>query len=113
MTTTKDELIGKLDVLKDAVANENVESIIKMIGDFKIDTRFTSPLEEYAKDIIIQKIIDKVTKLKAHRLKVTRSTEYGGKTNDYYTIEDGVLKRNGNDIKWVSLGKLYAAYKQL
>ena len=109
----KQLIIEKLDILKNAVIDEDVESIIKMIGDFQIDTRFSSPLEEYVKDIIVQKIFDKVTKLKTHKLKITRNTEYGGETYDYYIIEDGVLKRNGKNTKWTSLGKLYCAYKQI
>lgn len=109
----KDKLILQVRKLQEAVENEDIPTLIESMKEFKIDTRCWSPIYDFTQQLIIQSIKDYMLKKKKKVLKVKRIAEYQIKTEDWYTIKDGVLHRNGCSCRYTTIGKLYVAYKQI
>lgn len=107
---TKEELVKQIDSLKAAVETENVAEIIGLMTSMRIDAA-RSPLCDFAKDIIINDVKDYVSK--HDKLKVDRKGVYGEITSDTYMMKDDVLVRNGTNVRFSSLGKIYQAYKKI
>ena len=109
----KDELISKIAKLKEAVENEDIPTLIESMKEFKIDTRCWSPIYDFTQQLITQSIKDYMLKKEKKVLKVQRIGEYQIKTEDWYTVKEGVLHRNGCSCRYTSIGKLYTAYKKI
>ena len=103
----KQKLIDLLTDFKIAVEQEDVAKLISMFDKLGIDTRRYNPLEKFVCSLVIEDIKKAVLKKKNGILKVCRKDAYQEDTYDFYKIEDNILLRNGNDVKWSSLGKLY------
>ena len=108
---TKEELLAKIENLKSSVINHDVSGLISCIEDLHIDSRYNSPVIDYTHNLIVETIFDYVSE--KGKLKVTRKGEYGSDTFDVYIIDGNILKRNGTDVRYSSLGKLYQAYKKI
>lgn len=109
----KDQLISKIAKLKEAVENEDIPTLIESMKDFKIDTRCLSPIRDFTQQLLIQSIKDYMLKKEKKVFKVKRIADYQIETEDWYTIKDGVLHRNGGSCRYSSIGKLYKAYKKI
>ena len=107
----KENVIELLNSLKNAIESENVPTIINLMGKLRIDTSFYSPITDVCRELITATIKDAVSKTPKKCRRIQRKGEYGTTTYDYYKIENNVLKRNGYDTKFTSVGKLYTAYK--
>ena len=108
----KGTLLERIDSLRLAVVNNDVEAICAAIDDFKIDTNRTSPLADFTRGVVIEAIKDYVEK-NGGRWKVTRKNVYHEDTFDVYTTLDEVLVRNMVNAKYTSLGKLLSAYRKI
>lgn len=97
----------------EAVENEDIPTLIESMKDLKIDTRCWSPVYNFTQQLLIQHIKDYILKKKKKIFKVKRIADYQMETEDWYTIKDGVLHRNGNDCKYSTIGKLCVAYNQI
>lgn len=109
----KDKLISKIAKLKEAVENEDIPTLIECMRDFKIDTMCWSLIYDFTQQLLIQSIKDYMLKKKKEVFKVKRIAEYQTKTEDWYTINDGILHRNGCSCRYTTIGKLYVAYKKI
>ena len=108
-----DKIITLLERTEKAVRQQDVSSIIDCMNGFCIDNRRRSVLEEYASQICIETITEYIKTKNLSYLRISRKNEYNDNTFDRYVLDEGILKRNGTDVKWSSLGKLYTAYKQI
>lgn len=106
-------IIALLERTETAVRQQDVSTIIDCMNDFRIDNRKRSLLDEYARQICIETITEYIKTKNLSYLRISRKNEYNDDTYDRYVLDDGVLKRNGTDVKWTSLGKLYTAYKKI
>lgn len=107
-------IVELLERTKTAVREQDISSIIDCMNDLRIDDRRRSLLEEYASQICIETITEYIKTKNLSRLRISRKNVYHDDTFDIYMLDDGVLKRNGTDVKWNgSLGRLYTAYKQI
>ena len=113
MNEMYNRIIALIKCLEDAVRMQDVSAIIDYMKDLAIDNRQSSILEKYARQICIDIITDHITCKKLDKFVVSRKGEYGTTTYDTYVLDGGVLKRNGTDVKWTTLGKLYQAYKKI
>lgn len=109
---TQDELLKRIDSLRLAVENSDIEAICTAINDFRIDTRYSTPLIDFTRDIVTKAIKEHVEN-HGGTLRVKRKGEYNNDTTDTYTITDGVLMRNRDNVKYTSLGKLLSAYRKI
>lgn len=109
----KGKLILQVRKLQEAIENEDIPTLIEFMRDFKIDTRCWSPIYDFTQQLLIQSIKDYILKKKNKVFKVKRIAEYQIKTEDWYTIKDGILHRNGYSCRYTTIGKLYVAYKQI
>lgn len=108
---TQEEIINELTDLISAIQKEDVYTIMKCINILRIDYNF-SPLRELTANFISKAIKEHIENTK-EPLRVQRKGDYGIMHTDVYTIKDGIVYRNGHDIKWSALGKIYQAYKQI
>lgn len=106
-------IIDLIKRLEDAVRMQDVPAIIDCMRDLAIDNRQSSILEKYASQICIDVITEHITRKKLDKFVVSRKGAYNDPTYDTYVLDGDVLKRNGTDVKWSSLGKLYQAYKKI
>ncbi len=106
-------IIALLERTETAVRTQDVSTIIDCMNELCVDNRRRSFLEEYASLICIDTIVEYIKTKNLSYLRISRKNEYNDDTYDRYMLDDGVLKRNGTDVKWTSLGKLYTAYKQI
>ena len=109
---SKDKAMEVVASLYNGIKEENVDNLIKTFEVARVDTRYTTPIVEFVRELMLNKIQENVNKSKNHVFRVKRHSEYGGETFDFYRIEDGILIRNGSDAKYTSIGKLYQAYQQ-
>lgn len=107
------KIIALLERTETAVRTQDVSTIIDCINELCVDNRKISMLKEYASLICIETIIEYIKTKNLSYLRISRKNEYNEDTYDCYVLDDDVLKRNGTDVKWTSLGKLYTAYKQI
>ena len=110
---TKNKSLAIITYLYEGVKNEDIDRLIKTFNILKLDTRYSSTLVDYVKELMLNKISEKVNKSKKKKIRIERMGEYNTKTFDCYIIEDNVLKRNGFNAKFTSIGKLYQAYIQI
>ena len=68
---------------------------------------------DFAKQIIINFISNYIKEKGLDTLRVSRTGEYGTETYDTYQRRKEELFRNGTNVRWTSLGKLYQAYKYI
>jgi bisphosphoglycerate-independent phosphoglycerate mutase (AlkP superfamily) len=113
MATIKSNLLIEIDSLKNAVEKEDVEVLIHLIDDMGFDNRKSSMIVDFAKQIIINFISDYIKEKDIETLRISRTGEYGTKTYDTYKRCKEELFRNGTNVQWTSLGKLYQAYKYI
>ena len=113
MTTIKNDLLIKIDSLRNAVENEEIDILIHLIDNMGFDNRKSSIMMDFAKQIIINFISDYIKEKGLDTLKVERTGEYSTETYDIYQRCKEELLRNGTNVQWTSLGKLYQAYKYI
>lgn len=113
METIKNDLLIKIDSLKSAVENEDIDILIHLIDNMGFDDRKPSLIMEFAKQIIVNFISDYIKKRGLDTLRVKRTSVYGTEIYDTYQRDKENLLRNGNKIQWTSLGKLYQAYEYI
>jgi hypothetical protein len=106
-------IIALIKRLEDAVRMQDVPAIIDCMKDLAVDNRQRSILEKYTRQICIDVITDHITRKKLDKFVVSRKGEYSTTVKDIYVLDGDVLKRNGTDVKWSTLGKLYQAYKKI
>ena len=109
----QEALLELLENCKQAVINQDVDLLISMLKALGVDDAGRSPLYDFTKDCIVGEIKNYMITNNMETLKVPRKNVYHEVTCDWYRIEEGVLKRNGTDTKFSSVGKLYQAYKQI
>lgn len=109
----KDELLALIDSLRNAVVNNDVPATISLMSEIPVDTRKRSLIDDFLRELMTASIIEHISKKKSGKLKVERKSVYGESTFDFYLVKDGVLYRNGSDVKWSAIGKLYQAYKKI
>ena len=107
----KQDLLNKIDELKIAIESEDVQLLLTLAEYIGVNYRTRSPILDFLHSLLVEDIRDYVNK--KGKLKIERTSEYNIKTSDVYTIKDSVLTRNGFDVKWSSIGKLYQAYKKI
>ena len=107
----KEELINELNELILAIQKEDVGTIMKCMNTLKINYDF-SPLRKLTANFISKVIKEHIENTK-ESLRVQRKGDYDIIHTDVYTIKDDIVYRNGYDIKWSALGKIYQAYKQI
>jgi hypothetical protein len=108
----KQVLLTPIIELVKALYKEDIPAIIHLLDRTKIYLRYSSDVINYVKELLIEDIkihIESCTRKRT--LKVTRKDVYHNDTVDKYTIKDNILYRNGDDVTWTSIGKLYQAYK--
>ena len=108
---TQEELINELNELISAIQKEDVCTIMNCMNTLKISYDF-SPLRELTANFISKAIKEHIEDTK-ESLRVPRKGEYDIMCIDVYTIKDNIVYRNGHEIKWSALGKIYQAYKQI
>lgn len=108
---TQEEIINELTDLILAIQKEDVCTIMKCISTLKINYDF-SPLRNIITNFISKTIKEHIENTN-EPLRIQRKGDYGIMHTDVYTIKDGIVYRNGNNIKWSALGKIYQAYKQI
>jgi hypothetical protein len=108
---TQEEIINELTDLILAIQKEDVCTIIKCMSTLKINYDF-SPLRNIITNFI-SKTIKEYIENTNESLRVQRKGDYGIIYTDVYTIKDSTVYRNGHDIKWSALNKIYQAYKQI
>lgn len=113
METIKNDLLIKIDSLKSAVENEDIDILIHLIDNMGFDNRKPSLIREFAKQIIVNFISDYIKKRGLDTLRVKRPSVYGTEIYDTYQRDKENLLRNGNKIQWTSLSKLYYAYEYI
>lgn len=108
----KQVLLTPIIELVKALYTENIPTSIHLLDKVRIDSRYSSDVIKYVKELLIEDIkIHLECCTRNRKLKVTRKDVYNNDTFDTYTLKDNVLYRNGNDANWSSIGKLYQAYK--
>lgn len=113
MTAIKNDLLIKIDNLRNAVENEDIDILIYLIDNMGFDNRKSSMIMNFAKQIIINFISDYIKEKDLDTLRVKRIGEYSTETYDTYQRCKEELLRNGTNVRWTSLGKLYQAYKYI
>ena len=113
MEAVKNNLLIRIDSLRNAVENEEIDILIHLIDDMGFDNRKSSMMMDFAKQIIINFISDYIKEKGLDTLRVKRTGEYGAETYDTYQRCKEGLFRNGTNVEWTSLGKLYQAYKYI
>lgn len=113
MAVIKNNLLIKIDSLRNAIENEDIDSLIHLIDNMGFDDRKSSMIIDFTKQLIINLILDYIKEKDLDTLRVKRTGEYGIKTYDLYQICKDELFRNGTNVRWTSLGKLYQAYKYI
>jgi len=113
MATDKSDLLIKIDSLKNAIEKEDIDALIHLIDNMGFDNRKSSMVMDFAKQTIINFISNYIKEKGLDTLRVERTGEYGTKTYDTYQICKEELFRNGTNVQWTSLGKLYQAYKYI
>ena len=113
MATIKNDLLIKIDSLRNAVENEDIDILIHLIDNMGFDNRKSSMVMDFAKQIIVNFISDYIKEKGLDTLRVKRTGEYDTKTYDTYKRCKEGLFRNGTNVQWTSLGKLYQAYKYI
>lgn len=108
---TQEEIINELTDLISAIQKEDVSTIIKCMNTLKINYDF-SPLRGLTANFISKAIKEHIENTK-ESLRIQRKGAYDIISTDVYIIKDGIVYRNGYDIKWSALGKIYQAYKQI
>ena len=107
----KQGLLEAIDSLKSAIINDNIPEILSLIKKFGIDSSHNSIVLDFLQEFLINDIKNYLYTNKRKTLKVCRRGKYNTEVQDFYKIENDILIRNGNDVKWTSVGKLYQAYK--
>ena len=113
MATIKNDLLIKIDSLRNAIENEDIDMLIHLIDSMGFDNRKSSIIMDFVKQIIINFISDYIKEKGLDTLRVKRTGEYGTETYDTYQRCKEELFRNGTNVQWTSLGKLYQAYKYI
>jgi len=113
MAIIKNVLLIKIDSLRNAIENEDIDTLIHLIDNMGFDDRKSSLMIDFAKQTIINFILDYIKEKGLDTLKVERTGEYGIETYDTYQRCKEELFRNGTNVRWTSLGKLYQAYKYI
>ena len=113
MATIKNDLLIKIDSLRNAVEKEDIDILIHLIDNMGFDHCKRSMIVDFAKHIIINFISDYIKEKDLDTLRVKRTGEYGTETYDIYQRCREGLFRNGTNVQWTSLGKLYWAYKYI
>lgn len=108
---TQEEIINELTDLTSAIQKEDVCTIMKCINTLRIDYNF-SPLRNIITNFISKTIKEHIENTN-ESLRVQRKGDYDIIHTDVYTIKDGTVYRNGHNIKWSALNKIYQAYKQI
>ena len=108
---TQEEAINELTDLISAIQKEDVCTIMKCINILRIDYNF-SPLRNLITNFISKTIKEHIENTN-ESLRVQRKGDYGIIHTDVYTIKDDTVYRNGHNIKWSALNKIYQAYKQI
>ena len=108
---TQEEIINELNDLISAIQKEDVCTIMKCMNTLKISYDF-SPLRNITAKFISKTIKEHIENTK-ESLRVQRKGDYDIMHTDVYTIKDNIVYRNGHEIKWSALGKIYQAYKQI
>ena len=110
---SKAAVVAEIESLRNAVENEEIDVLIHLIDNMGFDNRKSSMIVDFAKQIIINFISDYIKEKGLDTLRVSRTGEYGTKTYDTYQRCKEELFRNGTNVQWTSLGKLYQAYKYI
>lgn len=113
METIKNNLLIKIDSLRNAIENEDIDILIHLIDNMGFDNRRSSMVIDFAQQIIINFISNYIKEKGLDTLRVKRTGEYGTETYDIYQRCKEGLFRNGTNAQWTSLGKLYQAYKYI
>ena len=113
MATIKNDLLIKIDSLRNAVENEDIDILIHLIDNMGFDNRKSSIIMDFAKQIIINFISNYIKEKGLDTLRVSRTSDYGSKTYDIYQRCKEELFRNGTNVQWTSLSKLYQAYEYI
>lgn len=106
----KNDLIKDLVDLQSAIQSEDIPAIINQMSTHDIQFR---DLGEFTRGLLMDDIKQYIIYKKKEKLRINRTNEYGDPTFDYYKIEGGELIRNGSSARYISLGKLYTAYKKI
>lgn len=107
----QEEIINELTDLISAIQKEDVCTIMKCMSTLKINYDF-SPLRELTANFMSKAIKEYIENAK-ESLRVQRKGAYDIISTDVYTIKNGIVHRNGDNIKWSALNKIYQAYKQI
>ena len=107
-TITKNDLLIKINNLRSAVENEDIDTLIPLIDNMGFDNRKLSMIMDYAQQLIINFISNYIKEKGLDKFRVERT-----ETFDIYRICEGKLLRNGTNARFTSLGKLYCAYKYI
>ena len=108
----KQVLLAPITELVKALYTEDIPTIIHLLDKVKIDLRYSNSIVDYVKELLIDDIKIHLECCNRNRkIKVWRKDCYNSDIFDVYTIKDNRLYRNGNDIEWTSISKLYQAYK--
>lgn len=108
----KQVLLTPITELVKALYAEDIPTIIHLLDEVKIDSRYFSDIINYVKELLIEDIKTHLECCTRNRtLRVDRKNIYRSDTFDVYTIKDGILCRAGIDARWTSIDKLYQAYK--
>lgn len=109
----KKELLEQINDLKKAVETDDVEMLVSLIDDMAFDIRYSTPIIDFTRELIIAFISNYIKEKSIDVLRVKRLDVYRIETFDSYQMSKGALFRNGHDTKWDSIGKLYKAYKYI
>lgn len=107
-TITKNDLLIKIDNLRSAVENEDIDTLINLIDNMGFDNRKSSMIIDFCQQLIINFISNYIKEKGLDKLRVERT-----ETFDIYRICEEKLLRNGTNARFTSLGKLYCAYKYI
>lgn len=109
----KEKLLNQVNDLKVAIESEDIPMLMQLIGDIKVDTRYSSALVEYTRNLLVVFIKEYIEWKGLDALKLKVKGIYGGVTTDYYTVVNGELKRNIHPTRWDSIWDLFEVYKYI
>lgn len=108
----KQVLLTQIIELVKALYIEDIPTIIHLLDKVRIDSRYSSNVINYVKELLIEDIkIHLECCTRNRKIKITRKDVYNNNTANTYIIKDNILYCDGDDAKWTSIGKLYQAYK--
>ncbi len=107
------DIIALLDNCKDAVIKKDIVALIDSAESLGLDGNSRSPLLDFIQNLIIEDIKNFMVQNKKNSIKISRKNVYHEETFDWYSLKDGELFRNGFNVTFDSIGKLYIAYKRI